>query len=156
MKPTPWLFALLVWFLVPGIPAAPQDSGYDNLAILRRGPLPGKGIPNLYPNAIGFYYGLYEYKSFPLEVYYSAGNVFPSQSWAPFICGQYTLLQVPVKTGWYLFYEAGAGWVVFLKGNSEEGLLCPFIEIFLKRLTYFMGISRENVVVPFPAVLEIK
>lgn len=156
MKPAPWIFVLIVWFLIPGVQAAPQNSEYDNLAILGKGPLSGKGIPNLYPNALDFYYGLYRYKTFTIEIFYSSQKVLPSESWEPFVCGQYRLLKVPVKTGWYLYYEAGTGWVVFLKGPADLALPCPFIEIFIKRLSYFMGISKDKVVVPFPAVLEIK
>jgi len=145
----------LVFTLLTPFSAESQQGTEDNLAILHKGPIPGRGIPNLYPNAIPYFYGAYRFGSLLLDVYYSAEKIAPSESWAGLTCGKIRLFEVPAEEGRFFYYGSEAGWTIFLKIPPELENLCPFIEVFIRRLTYFIGINRDRGIVPFPAVLQV-
>ena len=47
-------------------------------------------------------------------------------------------------------------WSVFLQFPREVKAACPFVEVFLGRLEYFLEVSRSDYEVPLPAILRIE
>jgi hypothetical protein len=47
------------------------------------------------------------------------------------------------------------GWTAFLSFADENSGICRFMEIYIRRQTYFINLSRDKSVFSFPAILEI-
>lgn len=147
---------LLAFVFLNCIPAGAQTGDAGGLAILLKGPVAGKGIPALPPNAMPYYFGQYAYEVSTIDVYYTAVPIVPPDTWKPLVCGRYVFLEVPGRAGKSLYYASDNDWAVFIIFPGDLSTACPFLDVFIRRLTYFTGISRDKDIVPYPAVLEVK
>jgi hypothetical protein len=150
------------------LPTYTQDTGAESdsgggeeepsVGLLTKGPEFRRGISVLYPNAIPCFYGEYDYEDVTVRVFYTEEPIAVRDSWGSYPCAGPSLLRLPGRRDVVLYYEDDQGWKVFLVFPAEisEDSPCRFLGVFLARLTYFLGITGEEQIVPLPAVLRFQ
>lgn len=144
--------------------AGAQETGEDGageepaVGILTKGPEFRRGIPVLYPNAIPCFYGEYAYGDLTVRVFYTEEPIAVRESWESYPCPGVPLSRLPGRSDLVLYYEDARDWKVFFlfPPSVDEGAPCRFIGVFLARLTYFLGITGDERVVPLPAILRFQ
>ena len=124
-------------------------------SILKKGPVYHEGIEFLGVNALPAWYGEYSYDGGVVRVYFTREEVVLSDEWKDGACGTGGMFStvrngVPVTA-----YMVPGGWTAFLSFPDENAEICRFMEIYIRRQTYFINLSRDKSVFSFPAVLEI-
>lgn len=137
---------------------ADGEEGEPALGILTKGPEYRRGISVLYPNAIPCFYGEYAYEDRTVRVFYTEEPIAVRDSWESYPCPGLSLVGLPERRDLVLYYEDDRGWKVFFvfPPQADEDSPCRFIDVFLARLTYFLGITGEEQIVPLPAVLRFQ
>lgn len=128
-------------------------------------------MPFLLPNAIPSFRGTYRWygedkEGVKVDVYYTDTEIVPSKTWEEIPCEDYDLLRLPrenrerlsgvesEEVAELLFYPGEGNWYLFLAFYGSREDPCMFTVPFLRRLIRFLLISRNEGVVPFPAVLR--
>ncbi len=132
----------------------PQDTEEPDVSILKRGPIQIQGLDFLPPNALPADYGLYDYAGSEVSVYFLRREIVPNSTWQKDECGGYSLWVLDSDVSRVFFYQDSNGWSVFIEMDPDVRDTCKFTGQFLRRLRYFLGISRDTRTVSFPAVLE--
>ena len=125
----------------------------SDVSILLKGPLEGKGLSFLSPNAISYFYGEYLYEDSVISVYYTDETLVPSSLWEKEVCGTLQVFRIPADNSTLLYYNENDRSAFFLFPAELEDN-CRFIIKFLERLNYFLRIYSEDSETPFPAVLK--
>lgn len=129
-------------------------------AILKKGPVPHKGIEFLGTNAITSYYGEYSYKGETVRLYYTDETVFLSEDWHEGGCKGLDVFFLNDSGGdkqsneQVVAYRDKNGWTAFLAFSPGNEDICGFIQTYVGRQNYFLNIAREKNTFSFPAILE--
>ncbi len=152
------VFAPLVSISAPAPLYAQENREEPSVGLLIKGPEFRRGISVLYPNAIPSFYGEYSYEDITVRVFYTEEPIAVRDSWGSYPCAGTPLARLPERRDLVLYYEDERGWKVFFvfPARIDEGSPCRFIEVFLARLTYFLGITGKERIVPLPAVLRFQ
>lgn len=138
----------------------------ETTEVLATGPDRQAGIPYLSANVITYLHVSYRpagregeaANQAPLgagiQVLYTESSVVPYSSWKSASCREKTFLTVQGSPPVY-FYEAPAGWSVFVVFPPGYRNPCSFVSAFVKRFEYFLGITRNSALSSFPAVLKV-
>lgn len=124
------------------------------MAILVRGPISVTGLPGLGPNALSGHFGLYEYGSGEVRVFFTRQPTTEFAAWEAVSCGGETLYRMDEEDGTAYYYRRNDQWTVLLFFPEDVPSPCAFFDRFLNRILYFLGVAESDTVVPFPAVLH--
>ncbi len=142
-------WTLLALLLLCGGEARAADKA---TAILERGPVPRKGIPRIEQNAIPHFYGEYRAEGFIIVIRYTREPILAPGAKA-FACGKLPLVTLGEGESLSLLLADGNEFMVF-EFQKDFKNPCAFIQGFLNRLRYFQGITPDDSIVPFPAIVE--
>lgn len=144
----------------------------ESTEVLNTGPDIGRGIPYLSANVIRYYQVTYraagqensagstqgarfeEESGAALRVLYTDTSVVPSPEWKAASCGGSGMLTVAANPA-VLFYRDPGGWSLFFVYPADYHQTCAFATVFLRRFSYFLGITQNSALSSFPAVLQI-
>ncbi|MBI9104470.1 MAG: hypothetical protein JEY99_18795 [Spirochaetales bacterium] len=148
------LFLLIMPFLISGQEAADGagDEDLPSLALLIQGPLFTEGIPFLAPNGLPSWSGRYLLGDEEIVVYFSWEQLIIPEDWETFNCSRENYPGIPFRAGQVYYITSPKGWAVFIYFAEAESDHCRFIDRFLNRLNYFLGISDTF---SLPAVIEL-
>lgn len=149
------VLTLFLFFLVFGVSAYAQEEKKEP-AILLSGPKNITGLDFLPSNNFPAKYGIYDFEEKLVAVYYVGDETSLSMETIPFDCGPYTLMEVFGMKRRIFRYRDSGGWEVFISFDQEIRDPCVFIEVFLRRFRYFLGIVKDESGISFPAVLEYR
>ena len=145
------LAAVLALALTAGLGAEEEK------VFLQKGPKIGKGLEFFGPNAIPYELVEYGYRQKTVLVYLVRRAIPILPSWEKADCAKAPLSLLPAAGGETnkkaLLYDSGEDWYAIFVFADEEKASCPFIEVFLDRLRFFL---RSGTPSPFPAILDIK
>ncbi|MCK4543630.1 MAG: hypothetical protein KAU17_15470 [Spirochaetales bacterium] len=129
-------------------------------AILQRGPTPIKGIEYLSPNVLPAHSGEYFFLENTIRVVFTNEFIPLMEAWVPWTCRRRIIYQLPVESSsqgverLFHCYRSVDEWCIFFDFSDDFGQECRFIEAFLNRFEFFMGLNRDPWEIPFPAILE--
>ena len=129
---------------LPSPPPAPPEA-----AILLSGPVPGRGLPFLPPNVVGFSYALYEIDENRLEVYYTSDAVFGTDGWEALDCQAFVLRRNVSEEVFH--FESPEGWSLFVGSEAFLDDPCGVFGGLIERITFFSRSLGEGQS-PLPAV----
>ena len=143
---------LTVLLLLPGF----SSSAAQEVSVLQKGPIFRKGIPFLPPNALPVFYGVYSFRDSEIIVYFSESLIPRAEDWEEIPCQGGTLLQLPGREIFIFPDTIETEWSIFIVFKESISDICPFVNTFLRRFQYFLGITRDRSIPPFPAVLVLE
>jgi hypothetical protein len=156
----PVFILILTVLAFPNALFSQEDEEDTDVILLLKGPNKRRGIDVLPPNVIPYFYGEYQFRNHTVIVNYTTEAIVPSGTWGQTQCAPYAVKQYshPVKPNLWdvYFYQREDRWFVFMILPVEIEDPCLFISSFIKKLTYFIGITREEQTVPLPAVIELE
>lgn len=150
----------------------PESAAAETTEILTTGPDIARGIPYLSSNALPYYAVTYRTATqestsgaapggaggggsgTALRVLYTATSVVPPPSWKRASCGEPGVLTVAANPD-VLFYPDPGGFSLFFVFPSRYPHSCSFASAFLRRFSYFLGITQSSPLSSFPAVLQV-
>lgn len=150
----------------------PEGAMAETSEVLTTGPDVGRGIPYLFANALPYYEVTYRTATqenssgrrqgavagsgaaAALRVLYTPTAVVPPPSWKRASCSEPAMLSVAENPA-VLFYRDPQGFSFFFVYPSHYSQSCAFASAFLRRFTYFLGITKNSALSSFPAVLQL-
>lgn len=144
----------VLFFVVYTASAVCQEG---ELSILQQGPEQRKGLPFFLPNAIPHFKGVYNFRGSKVQVFYTESAMLRRPEWAPVECGDSRVFTVRDQShDIYIYPMEGDRRTFFFLFDPERQDVCGFIDPFLSRFRYFLGITRDRMVPPFPAVVPLE
>lgn len=155
------IISIFVFFgYTPDILIAQENGSDTDVILLLKGPKQQRGIEVLPPNVIPYFYGEYQFFDHTVIVHFTGSTIVSPDSWDRMRCGSYPLQYFPSpirpNEETVYFYQRQDEWYIFIRIPAAVEEPCVFINPFLKKLIYFIGIARDEKTVPLPAVIELE
>lgn len=131
-------------------------SGVFGQAVLESGPVNGRGLYFLYPNAVEYSRATYALQNGTVDVYYTEQAISVEDGWGSYQCGPETLRQYSFRGETVLYAEQGEDYILFFVAADLPEGFCGFYRQFLSDFSYFRSAVGTGESVPFPAVLGIR
>ena len=126
----------------------------DGLSYLVRGPHAGVGLFFLSPNALDHAFGEYRHEETLIGVYFTRERIVPGADWLEDQCGATDGALLPWGESAILYVKGDLDWARFFDFPKDYGNPCGFIDLFLRRFRYFIGVTDEQSGIPLPAILQ--
>ena len=153
--------AIGVW-AAAGLLAAAGLSA-QQVSFLSSGPTRGAGIQWLPANVLPYYEGTYDYLGMKVAVFFTPTDIPSAAAWPQASCATAGVRTVPesgpAEPGGaalsVYYYSQGSDLSLFLAfPDAGRATACAFVDRFVERFNYFLGVTHNDAPSSFPAILR--